>query len=86
MVGFTEEKEEQDRVEIAVVGGGGRLWWQRMEVAGEVVEGREEVAGDEEGFFMEGEGMEVLEGEGEKGGGGEEGGETAVVVEGTGED
>lgn len=37
------------------------------------------MAGNEEGFLVEGEGVEVVEGEGEEGAGGEEGGETTVV-------
>lgn len=86
LVGFAKEEEEQDRVEVALIDGGGRVGGRRVEVFSEVVEGGEEVASNEEGFVGEGDGVEVLEGSEEKRGGGEDGGEAAVVVEGDGEE
>lgn len=47
----------------------------------EVVEGREEVFGNEEGFVREGERVEVVEGEGEQGRRGKQGGKAVVVME-----
>lgn len=44
-----------------------------MEVAHEVAEGGEEVSGNEESLMWEGEGVEVVESEGEEGRGGKDG-------------
>lgn len=44
-----------------------------MEVARKVAEGGEEVAGNEESLVWEGEGVEVVEGEGEEDRGGKDG-------------
>lgn len=51
-----------------------------MNVLGEELEGEEEVASDEEGFAREGERVEVVEGEGEEDWGGDDGGDTPVLV------
>ena len=51
-----------------------------------MVEGGKEVVGDEESLVGEMEAVEAVEGEREEDGGGHEGGETAVVVVGVGED
>lgn len=51
-------------------------------MAGEAVEGREEVAGNEEGLLGEGESVEVMEGEREESWGREEEGEAEVVAAG----
>ena len=55
-------------------------------MAGNVVEGKEEMAGNEKGFIVEGEGMEVVEGDREETRGGEEEAKAAMVVEREGED
>ena len=79
---FTEQEEEERCVDIAVSDeGGGRRWsWGWLEVACEVVEGGEEVAGDEEDLVGEGERVEVVEGEEEERRRGEDGGEAAEVA------
>lgn len=46
------------------------------------MEGGEDVKGNELGFLGEGEGEQVVECFGEEGGGGEEGGEAALVTQG----
>lgn len=86
LVELAEEEEEEDRVEVPEFhccrrwrrqcgGGGGALHGVFEE--GEV---GEEVAGDEEGFVVEGEGLEVAESEGEESRGGEERDEAAEVA------
>lgn len=79
---LAEEEEEQDGVKVTQFEGSAGVWRRDggLEEAGEVMEGGEEVAGDEEGFMGERDGVEVVEGVGEDSWGGEKRGEAEVVV------
>lgn len=80
-MGFAEEEEQKKRVEVTLWDGGREGRRRECGVAEEeAVEGGEEVAGDEEGLLREGERVEVAEGCGKEGWGGEDGGEAAVVA------
>lgn len=58
---FTEEEEQQNSVEVSAVDrGGGR---GGLEMEGEVAEGGEEVASDEEGFVWKREEVKAVESE-----------------------
>lgn len=69
LVEFAKEEEEENAVKITVVGGGTGRWQGRFgtEKAREVREDGQEVAGDEEGFLVEREGVEVVDSDGEEG-------------------
>lgn len=87
LVEFAEEEEEKDGVKVPESHARGGVqqgrWGFRAVVLHEVFEKGEagqEVAGNEEGFMVEGEGVKVAKSEGEEGRGGEEGGEAAEVA------
>lgn len=87
LVELAEEEEEKDGVKVPEFHARGGVQRGRRGfppvVLHEVFEKGEvgqEVAGNEEGFVVEGEGVEVAESEGEEGRGGEEGGEAAEVA------
>lgn len=79
---LAEQEEKQNGVVIASLDLISRGMRKRclVKVLGEELEGEEEVASDEEGFAREGEGVEVVEGEGEEDWGGDDGGDTPALV------
>lgn len=79
---LAEQEEKQNGVVIASLDLISRGMRKRclVKVLGEELEGEEEVASDEEGFVREGEGVEVVEGEGEEDWGGDDGGDTPALV------
>lgn len=81
---LAEQEEQQHGVEVSLFDGDGGKWrwrgWFGVKVKREAAESGEEVASNEESFVLEGEGVEVVEGEGEKGGGGKERKEAVVVA------
>ena len=89
LVCFTKKEEKEHSVKVTLVHSGGRMqqkWWLRLKVTCEVVEGKEEVAGNEKGFVGERERVEVVEGKRKEVRGGEEEAKTAAVMEREGED